>query len=103
MVAFSSSDDVSNENIAFSFIKGLIISMLISFGLVILFAFLLKWINISDNLIFAGTMIIKGLSTAVGSFVAIKGQSKGLFKGAIFGLIYILIAFCVFCYTFLLL
>ena len=85
-----------NENLLFSFIKGLIVAMLISFALVILFAFLLKWLSISDQFIFVGTMIIKALSAGFGSFVAVGGESKGLLKGALFGIIYIFCAFLVF-------
>ena len=85
-----------NDNFIFGLIKGLIVALIISFLLVILFAFLLKWLNISEQLIFIGTMIIKALSAGVGSFVAVKGESKGLLKGAFFGIIYISCAFLVF-------
>lgn len=88
--------NLQNENIILNFIKGLIISLMISFGLVILFAFILKWSPLLENYIFVGTMLIKILSASVGAILAIKGDSFGLFKGLLFGLIYISFAFIIF-------
>lgn len=96
MSGYSKGTELSNENNILSFLKGLIISLVISFGLVILFAFCLKWFSISENYIFVGTMAIKALSVFLGALVAIKGKSKGLFKGFLFGIIYISLAFLLF-------
>lgn len=96
MTSFSKTSELSNENVALSFLKGLIVSLLISFALVILFAFCLKWFDIGENYIFVGTMIIKAISAMLGAMVAIKSKSKGLVKGVLFGIIYISIAFIVF-------
>ena len=41
-------------------------------------------------------MLIKAISVLFGSMVAIKTKSHGLFKGIVFGLIYIFVAFLVF-------
>lgn len=90
------SREISNENIKLNFFKGLIVSLLLSFAFVILFAFCLKWFNFLENYVFLGTMIIKIISVFCGSLIAIKGKSKGLFKGLIFGLLYILLAFLIF-------
>ncbi len=86
----------SNENLIVNFLKGLILSMVISFALVVLFAFLLKWFEISDTYIFAGTMIIKALSVALGAMLALKARSRGLAKGILFGIIYVALAFVTF-------
>ena len=96
MTSFSKTNQISNENVFLSFFKGLIISLLISLGLVVLFAFSLKWFEINDTFIFIGTMVIKAVSVLIGAMVAIKGKSKGLIKGILFGLIYIFVAFVVF-------
>lgn len=96
MTSFSKAHHISNENIVFSFLKGLIVSLLISFALVIFFAFCLKWFDISENNLFIGTMAIKAISVFMGAIVAIKSKSKGLIKGILFGLIYIFLAFVVF-------
>lgn len=82
-----------NENIVFSFLKGLIISILISFALIILLAFSLKWFSLDEKYISPLNLVIKTVSVLIGSFVAIKGENKGLIKGVVFGLIYILSAF----------
>ena len=96
MSTFSKSYEVSNENNILSFFKGLIVSLMISFGLVILFAFCLKWFSISEKYIFAGTIAIKAISVFLGALIAIKGKSRGLLKGLLFGLIYITLAFLLF-------
>ena len=93
--------NVSVKNMFFSqivldFLKGIIIALLISLGLIIAFAFLLKWFDINDNFIPAITLLVKGLSVLIGSLIAIKGDSKGLLKGVCFGSIYIFLAFVIF-------
>ena len=91
-----SNTKTSEENFVFAFIKGLIVSLLISFALVVLFAFLIKWFNGLESYIYAGTMLIKLLAVSVGAAIAVKGENKGLLKGICFGLLYISLAFCVF-------
>ncbi len=85
-----------NKNMIFDFVKGLLASIMISFALIILFAFILKCFDISDIAIVPVTLLIKGISVFVGSFIAIKGKSKGLIKGVVFGAIYVILAFLVF-------
>ena len=86
----------SNENVFFDFFKGILIASLTSLGLVILFAFCLKWFDLSDVYIVPTTLAIKGVSVLIGSLFAIKGTTNGLIKGAVFGAIYILFALIVF-------
>ena len=86
----------TNENIFFDFFKGILVASLLSLGLVIFAAFCLKWFSISDAFVAPITLLIKGTSVFVGALFAIKGTSKGLVKGALFGLIYIVVAFIVF-------
>ncbi len=85
-----------NENILLSYLKGLIVSMLVSFALIIFLAFSLKWFDLSESLISPLNLAIKTISVLVGAVVAIKGKNKGLIKGAIFGFLYILLAFASF-------
>ncbi len=96
MFARSKTKTIAKENIILDFAKGIVIAMLISLALIVLFAFCLKWFNISDGFIVPVTLIIKGLSVLVGSLIAVKGNSRGLLKGAGFGAVYIVIAFLVF-------
>ncbi len=86
----------AKDNLTFSYIKGLIISLLLSFALVVLFAFLIKWISAIEGYIYVGTMVIKAVSSGLGAAVAVKGESRGLVKGVLFGLLYISLAFLVF-------
>jgi putative membrane protein (TIGR04086 family) len=96
MFSHSKTEKVSNENIVLDFLKGILVAMLISLGLIVLFAFCLKWFNWSDSCIVPVTFLIKGASVLVGSVIAVKGNSKGLVKGVCFGAIYIIVAFLVF-------
>ena len=93
--AKSKSSTVS-ENLILSYLKGLIVSMLVSFGLVILLAFSLKWFSVSEKLITPLNLLIKTISVIIGSCIAIKGESKGLIKGILFGFLYITTAFASF-------
>ena len=85
-----------SKGVILDFVKGIIIAIALSLGLTVLFAFILKWVNISDSFIPAITLLIKGISVLVGSLVAVKGDAKGLIKGASFGEIYIIFAFLIF-------
>lgn len=91
-MSFAKSDRLSN-NLLLNFLKGLIVSMLISFGLIILLAFCLKWFSFNEKYITSLNLAIKTISVLVGSSIAIKGESKGLVKGVCFGLLYIFVAF----------
>lgn len=92
-MSYSSTVKLEKNNVVLDYVKGLIISMLVSFGLVLIFAFSLKWINLNDSAIMPINLGIKILSAVIGSAVAVKGGSKGLVKGAVFGIIYMFLAF----------
>lgn len=96
MFASSKTKSVAKENVFFDFLKGIIVSVILSFALIIVFALLLKWLDLSDVWIVPVTLIIKAVSVLAGSLVAIKGNSKGLIKGAVFGAIYVCLAFVIF-------
>lgn len=82
-----------NGNIIVNFLKGLIVSMMISFALIVVLALSMKWFSLSEKLITPMNLAIKTISVLVGASIAVKGESKGLVKGIIFGLLYILVAF----------
>ena len=96
MFAKSRTQNFSNENTIFDFLKGLIVATLLSFALIILSAFSLKWFSLPDSAISPITLSVKAVSTLIGSLIAIKGSSKGLLKGVLFGIIYVAVAFVVF-------
>ena len=82
--------------IIFGYIKALMLSLIITFASIILFAFIIKWANLSDEIISPVNLVIKAISVFVGAFVFTRGQTKGIFKGFLFAVLYTLIAFVVF-------
>ena len=78
------------------FIKGLIVSFIITFACIILFAFLIKWFDFSDKIISPVNLGIKALSVGFGTLIFARKSSKGILKGVLFALIYTLIAFLLF-------
>ena len=83
----------SSGNLILNYLKGLIVAMLVSFALVILLAFSLKWFSLDEKFISPLNLAIKTISVVIGSCIAVKGETKGLLKGVVFGLLYILLAF----------
>ncbi len=81
-------------HLAVSVIKGSLIALCISLIGILLFAFLLKFTNISDGLIVPINQVIKGISIFLGVFIGLKNEKKmGLVGGFLVGLIYTIIAF----------
>ena len=80
-------------NTIFNYLKGLVVSMMISLALVVVLAFSLKWFSLEEKFISPLNLAIKTISVFVGSLIAIKGESKGLIKGVIFGILYVALAF----------
>jgi len=77
-------------------IKGLILSLIVTFACVIVFAFSIKIFALSDGLITPVNLAIKALSVLLGTIVFVKNKSQGLKKGMIFGSIYTTTAFLLF-------
>ncbi len=77
--------------------KGTLIALCISLVLVLVFAFLLKFTNIPDSIIFPINQVIKGISIFIGVFISLKKSKElGLVSGLLIGLIYTFLAFLVF-------
>ena len=73
------------------------ISLCTSLVLVLVFAFLLKFTNISDSAIAPVNQVIKGVSIFLGVFLGLKKcKELGLVSGLLIGFIYTLMAFLVF-------
>lgn len=96
MFSRTKTEKLSNDNVIWDFVKGTIIAIIVSLVLVVLFAFFIKWFNLSDNFIYPVTLGIKAISVIFGALVAVKGSSKGLIKGSLFGICYIVFAFLLF-------
>ncbi len=78
-------------------VKGTLIALCTSLVLVLVFAFILKFTNISDSVINPINQVIKGVSIFLGVFIGLKKcKELGLVSGLLIGFIYTLLAFVVF-------
>ena len=80
----------------FKYIKALMASLIITFALIIIFAFIIKWANLPDDVISPVNLVIKALSVFLGSLILTKAGNKGLLKGLLFGVVYTLASFTIF-------
>lgn len=87
----------SNPSFAVNLLKGVLIALFFSLISILLFAFVLKFTNISESVITPVNQIIKGLSVFFGVSFALKKQREmGLVSGLLIGFIYTFVAFVVF-------
>lgn len=78
-------------------LKSALICVLISLGLILIFAISLKFIDISDVVIKIINQVIKIISIFFGVFFCQKtDKSRGLIKGILIGVIYSIFAYFVF-------
>ena len=78
-------------------LKGVGVSLVVSLVGILVFAFVLRFVNIGDNLIKIINQVIKVLSVLLGvSLTLKKDKTKGLLKGAGVGALYTLLAYLVF-------
>ena len=79
------------------FIKGTLIALSFSLVGILIFAFILKFTNISESVITPVNQVIKGVSIFLGVFIALKKQKgNGLVSGLLIGLGFKIVAFLVF-------
>ena len=78
------------------YFKSLLISLIITFAAIIIFAFVIKWANLPDSVITPVNLVIKAVSVFFGAMILTKGSNKGLLNGLIFALVYTLMAFTIF-------
>lgn len=84
-----------NKNLI-SIIKGVTISLIATFILLIIFAAILTYTNIQENTIAPVVIIITAVSLLIGSTIGNrKIQKNGLLNGAMVGLIYILFLYLI--------
>ncbi len=87
----------SNSPVISNIIKGALISVSVSLVLILIFALLIKFLNIPDIAITPVNQAIKIISIFVGTFIVLKTcQHKGLVTGACIGIIYTILAFLIF-------
>ena len=87
---------INTNNDVFLFVKALIISLIITFVCIIIFALIIKMENLNDRVIAPVNLVIKGISIAVGTLIFTKNKVGGLKKGLIFAASYITLAFVIF-------
>ena len=87
----------SNKSTGLQVLKGSITAVSITLVLILLFALLLRFTNISDKVIMPVNQVIKVVSIFFGVYSALKyHKEKGWVKGMLIGLTYSILAFVVF-------
>ncbi len=76
------------------FILGILISVAVTLGLILVFSLLTQAFNFTDTVVRIVNQVIKVLAIFIGARFCIK--SKGALFGALFGLIYGILTFLVF-------
>ena len=77
-------------------IRSLFVSLIITFASIILFAFIIKWANLSDSIITPVNLAIKAVSILAGVLVLNKNSSKKLIYGVVFAICYTIVSFTIF-------
>ena len=78
-------------------IKGSLMALSVCLILILVFAFILRFVAVSDSLISPINQIIKTVSILVGTFYGLKkSKEMGLISGLIVGLMFTLISFLAF-------
>jgi len=77
-------------------LKAVLFSTLISLGLILIFAVIIKFASLPNNVIMPVNIAIKIISVLAGTLIGFKRASNGLLKGAITGLVYMLFTFFIF-------
>ena len=80
----------------FKYFKAMLVSLIVTFACIIVFAFVIKYASLSDSVIAPVNLVIKGLSIFLGAITLTKGGSRGLLRGMFFAVIYTIIAFSIF-------
>lgn len=88
---------IKNSNL-WSIFRGSFIAVSISLMLILLFALLIKFLNINENLIMPINQIIKIVSIFFGVFLTFNffNKNKGFIKGFLIGIIYTILAYLIF-------
>jgi putative membrane protein (TIGR04086 family) len=89
--------DSSRRNMLFSVFSGVIVAVAVTLVLILIFALLIRFFNISDKAIFPVNQVIKVISIFVGSITVIKTvKSRGFLMGVLLGVLYYILSYLVF-------
>lgn len=89
----------NNENLKVEVadvLKAVLFATLISLGLVLIFAMIIKFASLDSNIIMPVNIAIKIVSLFLGIIIGFKNPRNGLLKGVITGLVYMLFTFLIF-------
>lgn len=87
----------TNKSMGLQILKGSITSVSITLVLILLFALLIRFVNINEGVIMPVNQFIKIVSIFLGVYSALKfHKEKGWVKGMLIGAIYSVLAFVVF-------
>lgn len=87
----------SEDKILKPVLKGVLISLCVSLVAILFFAFLLRFTNISENLISPVNQVIKGVSIFLGVLFGMRRvKSNGIINGLLIGFLFTIFAFLVF-------
>lgn len=78
-------------------VKAGLFAVLISLVLVLVFALIVRWASLDETAMTIGNYVIKALSLLTGIIVGFKRKSAGAVKGALAGVLYMLL--CVFVFA----
>lgn len=84
------------SNFWISILKGTIYAITCSLILILIFALLIRFLNIPDGFIMPINQAIKIISLFLGNFLAFRGTDKGFIKGLILGLLYSFLSYIIF-------
>ena len=86
---------IESKNVT-SILKGVAISLITTFILLVIFSAILTFTNVQENAIVPVVIVITGVSLLIGSTIGNrKIRKNGLINGALVGLIYILILYLI--------
>ena len=81
---------------ALDIVRSALFAIILSILLVMAFAVIAKFANVSENVIVPVNIAIKILSVAAGCLIGVRHDSKGLIKGIVIGLLYAGLTYLVF-------
>lgn len=86
-----------NKNLFLSVLSGTVVAISVTLILILLFALIIRFCNISDNWIFPVNQVIKIISMFIGAVVFLKKhREKGFVKGILLGVTYYLLSYIIF-------
>lgn len=90
-------NEKSDHSFFLGVLKGSLIALCVSLIGILIFAFIIRFVSISDAAITPINQIIKGLSILIGCFVGLKKTKEmGFISGLVIGILYTALAFVVF-------